>query len=387
MISSELISAIRNARRPLFIWGSGMRAYAKEALQLAQSLGIPVACTWGALDCIRNDHPLLAGGFGTHGTRAANLAVQNADLLISLGSRLDTKATGNPAHFGRGAAIVMVDIDRAELDKMPCVGRHIDWPICADVGEFLAALWSRLADAVENQMSRHEWVLKIQGWRRLYDDPPVTWPGVNPYHLMHEVAKYSTPDDIIVSDTGCTIGWVMQAFPFAGQRMIHDWNMTAMGYALPAAIGAHFASGKRVICFVGDGSIMMSLPELATIARHNLPIKIILLSNGGHAMCRQTQRQWLGAKYPSTSVEGGLGFPDWREAFNSFRVYGGEYCKECGGIEPLFDDGPTHCIVPIHPDAQLVPQARYGQPIEDADPQLPWEEFRQQMIIEPLERT
>jgi acetolactate synthase-1/2/3 large subunit len=127
---------------------------------------------------------------------------------------------------------------------------------------------------------------------------------------------------------------------------------------------------------------MMSLPELATISRWNLPIKIILLNNGGHAMCRQTQRQWLGAKYPATSVEGGLGFPkDWRTLFASF------------GIAPLFTmEGVFNwpvgsaLIVDIDPDAQLIPQAKYGQPLEDADPPLPWAELKEQMIIEPLER-
>ena len=118
----ELTSVTRllqEARRPIFIWGAGIRAYKEEALALARSLGIPVACTWGAVDCIDHDDPLMAGGFGTHGTRAANLAVQNSDLVISIGCRLDTKATGNPKHFARNAAIVMVDVDRAELDGKP----------------------------------------------------------------------------------------------------------------------------------------------------------------------------------------------------------------------------------------------------------------------------
>lgn len=366
MISKELISLIQHAKRPLFIWGAGIRPYATQALQLARSLGIPVATTWGAIDVIAHADPLMAGGFGTHGTRAANLSVANADLLISIGSRLDTKATGPLQTFARAAHIVMVDVDRAETAKFDRLGLKVEG-IVADAGEFIAALWERLGDISRHEMARHEWAIKIQGWRRLYDRPNVDWPGINPYDLMREIGSYTTPDDIIVCDTGCAIGWVCQAFPFKGERFLHDFNMTAMGWALPAAIGAHFATGKRVVCIVGDGSIMMSLPELATIARHDLPIKIILLDNQGHAMCRQTQRQWLGATYPSTSVEGGLGFPDWYETFRAF------------GIE----DFQIHSI---HPDAQLVPQARYGQPIEDADPLLPWEEFKSQMIIPPLER-
>src|SRR6185295_1016199 len=104
---SLVVNALQEAHRPIFIWGAGIRPYAKEALSLARSLGIPVATTWGAIDCISHDDPLMAGGFGTHGTRASNFAVQNADLVISIGSRLDTKATGNPAHFARAARLVM----------------------------------------------------------------------------------------------------------------------------------------------------------------------------------------------------------------------------------------------------------------------------------------
>jgi acetolactate synthase-1/2/3 large subunit len=365
MISNALISAIQNSRRPIFIWGAGMRTYAEEARTLSTSLGIPYVCTWGAIDLGRSDDLLFAGGFGTHGVRAANFAVQNSDLVIALGSRLDTKATGFPAHFARAARLAMVDIDQAEIDKFVKLGRHVDFPVCADAGAFIAAL---NAHAEIDRRSRPIWLEHVWEWKSRYATPPVDWPGINPYELMKEISKWTTAADIIVSDTGCALGWVMQGFPFKGERFLHAFNMTPMGYGLPAAIGAHFATGRRVVLITGDGSIMMSMPELATIARWNLPIKIILLNNQGHAMCRQTQRQWLGGTYPGTSVEGGLGFPkDWAACFKSFGV----------------DD--FH-IYDIHPDAQLVPQAKYGQPLEDADPPLPWAELKQQMIIEPLER-
>jgi len=143
MISNELISLIRNAQRPLFIWGAGMRPYAEQARQLARSLGIPVATTWGAIDLLNHDDPLMAGGFGTHGTRAANLGVQNADAIISIGSRLDTKATGQLSQFARAAKVVVVDIDRSELEKFGKLGRTIDIRIESDAGEFIEALHGR----------------------------------------------------------------------------------------------------------------------------------------------------------------------------------------------------------------------------------------------------
>jgi acetolactate synthase-1/2/3 large subunit len=299
MIYKEQISStvrmLQEARRPVFIWGAGMRPHAELALNLARSLGIPVACTWGAIDLINHNDPLMAGGFGTHGTRAANFTVQNSDLLIVLGSRLDTKATGDPKHFARGARVVMVDIDHAEIDKFDKLGLEIDVGICADVGQFMIELPIGLLE-LPRSIPTH-WMTQVRSWRNTYDTPTITWSGINPYELMKEIARYTTKDDIICSDTGTALGYLMQSFPFKGERFLHAFNMTPMGYGLPAAIGAALATQQRVLLVTGDGSVMMSLPELATIARWNLNIKIILLSNQGHAMCRQTQRQWLGGKY------------------------------------------------------------------------------------------
>lgn len=357
---TEVVRMLQEARRPIFVWGAGIRPYADAARTLARSLGVPVACTWGAIDLMHSDDPLMAGGFGTHGNRGANFAVQNADLVLAVGTRLDTKATANPRDFARGAAIIMVDIDGGEIRKFEKLGRKIDVGIEADAGAFIAALDA----AVTDRRSRPIWLEHVWEWKGKYpskDDP--SWSG-KPYELVRRLAASTTPDDIIVSDTGTALGYLMQAFPFKGERFIHAFNATPMGYGLPAAIGAAFASERRVVLVTGDGSILMALSELATIRRHGLPIEIILLDNKGHAMCRQTQRQWLGGHYPATSIEGGLGFPDFRKVAEAF------------GVEIEVHE--------IDPDAQLIPQAKFGQPLEDADPQLPREEFRANMIIEPL---
>ena len=296
---------LRRASRPLFVWGAGMRSGANSSLALARSLGVPVACTWAALDLVHYDDQLHVGGFGTHGTRAANLAVQNSDLLIVLGCRLDTKATGTPSEFAPKAKIVMVDIDQSEIDKMPKVGRKIDLGLCMDAKDF----------TIESDYKcPEEWVHQIWKWRA------ENIPQGPAYDLMKQIGSYTTKDDIIVSDTGNTLGWIMQGFPFKGERFIHAFNFTPMGYGLAGAIGAAFASDRRVICIVGDRGALMSINELATIKRHNLNIKIILLNNKGHSMCRVTQRQWLGGKYYATSLEGGLGFPDWQKLAESFGV-------------------------------------------------------------------
>jgi acetolactate synthase I/II/III large subunit len=383
----EVVKLLQESRRPVFIWGAGIRPHAASAMELARSLGVPVACTWGAIDLIHHDDPLMAGGFGTHGTRAANFAVQNSDLVISIGSRLDTKSTGFPAHFARDAKLVMVDIDQAEISKFDKLGRTIDIGICADAGEFIKAV---LADGDyitrPEAIARYAWVHKIQNWRKRYDTPTITWPGINPYELVKEIGKYTTKNDILCSDTGTALGYLMQAFPFKGERFLHAFNMTPMGYGLPAAIGAGFAQyGKRIVLVTGDGSLMMSLSELATVARWQLNIKIILLNNGGHAMCRQTERQWFGGKHVSTDVESGLGFPDFETCARSFdiesRAMGENFLSSYLTWLLAGDDLPRFLDIPIHPDAYLIPQARFGAPIEDQEPMLDREEFKSQMIV------
>jgi len=348
---------IGEAKRPVFVWGAGMRPYAEQARRLAERLDIPVACTWAAVDLLPHDHYLMTGGFGTHGVRAANMAVQNADLVISLGSRLDTKATGTPQHFVREGRVVMVDIDQAEIYKMKHVGRQVDLAIEADCGLVIEALRDLECDGTR-QTPRLSWCEQVIHWRNKYDSE---------YQVIDHIYQEVEGDDIIVTDTGTGVGMVCQAFPFNGkQRLIHAWNMTPMGYAIPAAIGAALASSKHVTCIMGDGGAMMSLSELATVKRWDLPITFHLLDNQGHAMCRQTERQWFAGRYCSTDVESGLGFPDWHDVLEAF------------GVE--------FRIHKVPPDTTLIPQAKFGQPMEDADPQLPLDEFKEQMIITPLER-
>jgi len=226
---------------------------------------------------------------------------------------------------------------------MPKVGRKIDVGICADAGEFICAMYEEMYDefgmsAVDWMQMFWEWFKQCQQWKA--DNVP-QGPA---YDLMRRIGEYTTAEDIIVSDTGNTLGWIMQGFPFKGERFVHAFNFTPMGYGLAGAIGAAFAGGgRRVICIVGDGGALMSVNELATIARHKLNIKIILLNNKGHGMCRFTQRQWLGGTYPATSIEGGLGFPDWQKLADAFGVEIEEH----------------H----IDPDESLAFQVKYGEPL------------------------
>ncbi len=359
------------AKTPLIIygWGIHISGTESEALEFAHRMNIPVVCTWGAADLFHHDDPLYVGAFGTHGSRPPNFSVQNADVILSVGSRLDTKATGSPPKdFAPKAKIHMVDIDLTEIQKFSKFGREVNG-IHKGAMQFFIQHMPRDA-----QPEYPEWLERINGWKKNYP-PGMETEGLNPYKFVEDLSDLLKPEDVIVTDTGCSLGWMMQAFKFKGQRCIHAFNQTPMGYGLPGAIGAAFATGGRVVLITGDGGLGLAASELATVARQGLPIKIVLFNNRGHAMCRQTQRTWLGGEYNSTSYEGGLATPDFSAVAAAYGI------RITNGIEGLLDDidGPAFLNLDIPYDAQIVPQVRFGRQLHDADPLLPREELAEIM--------
>jgi acetolactate synthase-1/2/3 large subunit len=367
-------------KRPLFLFGYGVRCAqaVEEAVHLVHKTKVPAVCTWGAADFFRHDDPLYIGTFGTHGVRYANFAVQNADLIVSIGSRLDTKATGSPvSSFAPKADVVMVDIDRTEITKFSKLGRYVDG-VCQDAKEFINDFDATFSDC-------SDWKKTIQGWKERYPAVPYRPDDntIDPYVFIDWLSDELREDDVIVSDTGCSLAWMMQAFRFNGQRYLHAFNNTPMGYGLPGAIGAAFATGRRVVLITGDGGLAVNITELATVFRHSLPIKILLFNNRGHAMCRQTQRQWLGGEYPATSFDGGLACPDYAAVA---QAYGLEavWTRRLDAAENLLarmleNDKPALLELNVSPDFGVIPQARFGYPLEDQDPALPREELEQVM--------
>lgn len=392
---AQCVQWLGEASRPVVILGWGVRlAGAGElARTIIERLGVPVAPTWAMADLFEADHPLRIGTFGTHGMRHANFAVQNADLILSIGSRLDTKATGSPpATFAREARKIVVDVDANELNKFARYGLSIDLPIAADAREFLQALEAH--DGPPPPIDG--WLRQIDVWRQRYPICPAEYhreEDVNPYVFVKTLSQACRDAETIVLDTGCTLAWTMQAFDFKrGQRMFHDWNNTAMGWALPASVGASLARGRQpVVCLTGDGSLQMNIQELATIVRHNLPIKIFLLNNHGYSMIQQTQDQWLGSRYHASSVAGGLADPDYLAVA---RAYGLPTVKidrnadlSTGIAEAMNAEGPMFCHVEIRPEHRVTPQVKFGRPNEDAEPLLPRGEFFENMLVKPLEAS
>lgn len=388
------LAAIRKAERPVLIvgWGVHLSRAEEDLRRVAAAFGIPVASTWAATDIMPASDPLCIGGFGTHGTRHANFAVQNADLVIAVGSRLDTKATGTPpSSFAREAFLVMQDIDPTEIGKFTRLGRAVDVPVPGDAGMFLRALLARAEG--ESFPPRRAWLDRIDEWKARYA------PGaerarndgtIDPYALVGQLSGQLQPGEVIVCDTGCALAWMMQAFRFkAGQRFFHAFNNTPMGYALPAAVGAALAvAPRRVVCIVGDGSLQMSIAELASVVHSGLPVKIILFDNQGHAMVRQTQQMWLGGNYYATSPEGGLPCPDLAAVARAYGLAVDEISEdrqvEAALEKMLASDGPYFLVLKIARDCGVSPQVKFGRPNEDADPLLDREEFLRNMIIQPL---
>lgn len=389
------LNLIIRSKRPIVVLGWGIhlaKAY-RETRELIEVLGFPFVPTWSIAHIMPSDHPLYVGTFGTHGTRYANFAVQNSDFLLSIGSRLDTKATGSPIDaFARDAKKIVVDIDVNELNKFAIFGLKVDLLINSDAKNFLTSIYPKLLNLKKPDIA--DWINRIKNWKEKYPICPQEnyhEVDLNPYVFIKKLSGKCTSGDIIFVDTGCSVAWTMQAFEFKeDQKLFHDFNNTAMGWALPASIGASFAVGqKQIISIIGDGALLMNIQELATVIKYRLPIKVFLMNNKGHSMVRQTQDQWLDSKYYATSVEGGLSSPDFLKiaaafGFNTFNISKNREIDEI--LQMVFQtEGPVFCNVDIKAEHRVIPQVKFGRPNEDQEPLLSREELYSNMLIKPLD--
>ena len=380
------------AKRPVLVLGAACRlaGCVEQAQALIARLQIPVGLTWATADLLDYDHPLNIGTFGISGTRRGNFAVQNADFILSIGSRLDTHATGTPTStFAPHARKVIVDIDAAELAKFPAGGISVDIPICADVRDFFAAV-ERIQTPT---MFVGAWCQQIGQWRMNYpsctaEDRAQTG-HVNPYYFLDVLSGATTDDEIIVADTGANVIQTYQAYRVrAGQRLFTSFNNTPMGHALSAAIGACFANGKRrVICLTGDGGLQLNMQELGTITAHRLPIKIFVFNNHGHGILQQTQEEWLDSRYHGSRADTGLADPRYEAIARAFNMYAAGVTAHShlrSQIEwALGLQGPCLIDLNMSIDQRITPKLKYGDPIERMKPYLPEDEQAQNMICEP----
>ncbi len=397
----KIIALLKNAQRPVLIagWGVHLSKTETQLLKLIEYFHIPIALTWGGSDLVPSNHELCIGTFGTHGLRHANFAVQNADLIISLGSRLDTKSTGSPiTTFAREAKKIMIDIDPNELGKFDKFNLEFDLLIQDDLNYFFDFFDSYLKMHEQNNIfiEKHKlWIEKIRNWKDLLSSDTLKTKQnlgyVDPYSFFEKLSKKIKKNSLIFIDTGCSIAWAMQAMTFGeGEKVYHDFNNTAMGWALPASIGAYFAeNNKELICIVGDGSFMMSLQELATVMHHKIKIKLIIINNNGYSMIKQTQEQWLNSNYVASSNSGGISFPSYKKISSTFNLdyfFIKDLNNDNQNLNSFFKNENASLLeVLISEDARVVPQVKFGRPNEDMEPLLPRDIFCQNMIIKPLE--
>lgn len=393
---TQIIRLINDAERPVLIFGGGVRS-AGEAGNLQSTvadIGIPFSLTWAVMDACSSKDPLNVGGFGVTSGRPGNFAVQNSDLLICFGTRLDTHEAGsNYATFAREAKKIIVDIDPAEQEKYKDRGLEVDLLVTADVGEVLRELVDRAGELKPQNLNA--WLNRISGWKENYPICPDEYHAqeqwVNPYVFMESLATHSVKDAIVVTDCGSNLIWTMQAFACSGLgRIVSAFNHSPMGYSLPASIGAALASpDQQVICITGDAGLQINIQELATIQRQSLNIKIFVMNNHCHGIIQGTQDNWLESRHHASDPKlGGLPDPDFMRISNAYDIPSVSIsCHE--ELDATLDftlksDGPVLCNVDLLPASQIYPKLLFGRPIEDSSPLLPREEFYENMMVKPI---
>ena len=393
----KAIEIINNSERPIIIIGNGVKLTKCEnqIRKIIDKLNIPIALTWAAIDIFPHEYPLSVRDFGVTANRPGNFAVQNADLIFTIGTRLDTHETGSDLKaFAREAKRIVIDIDESELEKYSNRGLSVDVIIHADVKDFLKAFENKISNIHLKDISK--WKSMIKEWKEKY---PICLPEyfklneqINPYVFLDILSDEANNKDIIIPEAGCNVTWSFQGWKIKqGQKLFTAYNHSPMGYGVPAAIGACYANNKEpVMCIVGDGGIQMNIHELATIKMHNLPIKIFLMNNNGYGMIQQTQETWLNSRYVgSCFCSGGLPELDFIKIAASYGIPAIEinnHTELREKIRKVLDfNGPVLCNVRIHPKARIYPKLSFGKSIEDSAPFLPRDEFKNNMVVKPLE--
>jgi len=345
---------IKDSKRPLVIFGHGVKlaGATKEALDFVEKNGIPFLVSWGAFDICRTDHPLRLGSPGVYGDRYANYAIQNADLLISIGSRLDSRQIGgNAALFSKHSKKIMVDIDDHEITKMGEKGINIDFRINENAKDFLQNVITGQVPNVE------QWLINLKLWKSKYGVEKDREGDSAVYDYLRDLFDKIENDCIVIPDQGGNLVWTMQSAKLKeGQKLFTNFGNSSMGFALPAAIGAAIGSGKKVYCIDGDGGFQMNVQELLTVKKYDLPIEIIILNNSGYGIIKQFQDSYFDSKYTATSKSDVFG-----DEVDFVKI------AEAYGVKTLQD-------IPIPETQKIYPKLEFGNSLENMTPYISFEE-------------
>lgn len=385
-----LLKKIKEAKAPLILAGTGINPGASrdKLLRFIEKYRIPAVTAWNANDTIAFDNPYYAGMPGTVGIRSGNFAVQNCDLLISIGCRMNIRMIGyNHFDFAKNAFKAVVDIDARELYK-PTL--QVDLPIHAQAGDFLDAM---LEQDYEPSPAHEKWRLWCRELLSRFPAVKEEFRGdglINPYVFIDKLFAKLKEDDRIICGNGSACVITFQAAKIKqGQRMFTNSGCAAMGYGLPAALGVAVSdNSRRTICIDGDGSVMMNIQELATIAHNGLGVKLFILNNNGYLSIRQTQRNLFKPPFIGIDSESGVGFPDFEKLAGAFGIKYFRLDNEAGA-DDIFDevlncDGPCICEAVVDPDqnfepkssSKILPDGKIVSPsLDDMAPFLDREEF------------
>lgn len=395
-----LICDLEHAKRPVIIAGHGVRlaGATEELYKLVHKYNIPVVFSRLGTDVMPTVDDLNIGRIGNKGTRAANFAVQNADLVVAIGSRLSVSSTGQEyKYFAREAKVIAVDIDKYEHLKNTV---HIEQIIQSDAKDVIEKL---LKKSWENDYS--EWAQKCLKWKQKY---PVclkeyyekSSSGINMYLFVEELSKYFKEDSVVVTDAGSAVYVPAQGIKTCNkrQRYITSGGQAEMGYTLPAAIGVCAArAGEEVLGITGDGSFQMNIQELQTLVHYKMPVKLFVWNNDGYLSIRATQSKFFQGRFIGTDSTSGVSFPQIRKIADA---YGIDYFRidtiqdiELQMSQIMARTGPVLCEVKIIRDQEVIPSVSSKKlpdgtllslPIEDMYPFLPREEFYSNMIVTPV---
>lgn len=404
-IIEKVLEKIANAKRPVLHAGYGIRlSGGYEAFRrVADKLNIPVVTYWNAIDLIEDEHPLYVGRAGNMGDRPGNWAIQNADLVVAIGTRISIRQVGyNWKTWARAAEVIMVDIDQAELKK-PTL--HVEMPVWADAKDFLEKM-----DKAIDKTPVHaggEWLAACQSWKKNYPVvQPKQWEENGSTANVYAFVKYMSsrlPENSLtaVSNGACCVVGHQTYEIKKGSRFANNSAIASMGYGLPAAIGTCIGGNRReTICLEGDGSIMMNLQELQTILTNKLPIKIFLINNSGYHSIRITQSNLFSehSKIGIGEESGDLSFPDFKKLSEAFGYpyYSARSNKEMKEVvdQVLSLDGPVFCEIFTDTEQRWEPKSStkrledgtlVSPPLEDLAPFLPREELKEIMFIPLME--
>jgi acetolactate synthase-1/2/3 large subunit len=363
---------IWEAERPLVYAGGGIIAAeaSQDLRDLVEMTGVPSVCTLMGLGAMPSTHPNFISMPGMHGSYASNMAMTETDLIIALGVRFDDRVTGRLAAFAPHARVIHVDIDPAEIGK----NRAADIPIVGDVKRVLEKMNAELRELApqmkeKNASSREGWREQIKAWRNEHPlEPEFSADAIKPQHLVAEIDRLSGGEAIVSSDVGQHQMWGAQFLRFNHPRLwLSSSGLGSMGFGLPAAIGAQFARpDKLVFALVGDGGFQMSIPELATIANHALPIKIIVMNNGYLGMVRQWQELFYNNRLSAVQLDT---FPDPEKLAGAYGFKGKtvESPRELRGAleDAVREPGPYLLNVKVLPFENVYPMVPAGGAINE----------------------